>query len=418
MSTIVIHGRRPLSGEVTVQGSKNAVLPILAATVLNGGENVIHRCPRLRDVEGTVKILRHLGCDVRWEGNTLLVDSRHIDRCDIPDCLMRSMRSSVIFLGAITARCGEATISMPGGCDIGKRPIDLHLKAFREMGIAVEEQEAYISAKANGLQAKKLHLTFPSVGATENVMLAATAAEGETVIYNAAKEPEIVDLANFLKAIGVRVEGAGTDVIRMSGAKRLSPCAFTVMSDRIVAATYLTAALMTKSDLWVRYAEPAHLEAVLEVIKKAGGTPTIYQDGIRLLPPQRVRAVEKIKTEPYPGFPTDAQSLFLAAMSVADGVSVMEETIFENRFKTVPYLRQMGADIKQTGQMAIVRGVPNLCGASVKAPDLRGGAAILLAALAAEGETVIADACHIDRGYEDICVQFESVGADIKRMEQ
>lgn len=393
------------------------MLPILAATVLNGGENVIHRCPHLNDVEATVKILKHLGCQVHWEGDTLYVNSRHITRHDIPENLMREMRSSVIFLGAIAARCGEVHVSAPGGCEIGARPIDLHLKALREMGMEIREEHGYISGRVAAWEAKEIHLSFPSVGATENIMMAASGVSGVTVINNAAREPEIRDLAEYLGKIGVRVEGAGCGTVKIVGTDRFSAAEHTVMPDRIVTATYLCAAMVSKSNMEITSARSEDLKAVTALLRECGARLWCEKDRILIEPPRKMTAVDRIQTQPYPGFPTDAQSLFLAMLCTARGTSIITETIFENRFKNVEHLMRMGASIRVDGRTAVVRGVDELCGAHVSAPDLRGGASLVIAALGAEGETVIDDAHHIERGYENIVELLREAGADIKRAE-
>ena len=417
MSEFHIRGGKRLAGVVTVQGAKNAVLPILAATVISGGENYLRDCPRLRDVENTVSILRHLGARVRWEKNGLWVDTTHLERCDIPEDLMGEMRSSVIFLGAVSARCKRARIWMPGGCDIGLRPIDLHLKALRDMGIELTESGGCIRSDASHLSGGEVHLAFPSVGATENAMLSAAGTERETVITNAAREPEIRDLADYLVKIGVSVRGAGTDTIALRGAAEYHGAEHRIIPDRIAAATYLCAAMITGGEVTLRNVREEHLKAVLFHLRECGGRVTATPDGIRLSAPERLRAAERIVTGPYPGFPTDAQSLFLSMLTQAEGSSMITETMFENRFRNVEYLCRMGASVRVSGRVAVVTGKTPLSGMRVPAPDLRGGASLVLAALAAEGESVVENGYHLDRGYERLAETLGDLGANIKRLE-
>lgn len=417
MSEFHVCGGARLRGEISVQGAKNAVLPILAATVISGGENYLKGCPRLRDVDKTVSILRHLGARTRWEKDGLWVDTRTVDRCDIPEDLMREMRSSVIFLGAVSARCRRARISMPGGCDIGLRPIDLHLKALRDMGVTLTESGGAIRSDASNLQGGEVHLAFPSVGATENAMLQAAGTRHETVITNAAREPEIRDLADYLEKIGMSVEGAGTDTVTLRGAKEYHGAEHTVIPDRIAAATYLCAAMMTGGEVTLHNAREDHLKAVVVHLRECGGEIRADQNSITLRAPQRMRAAETVVTGPYPGFPTDAQSLFLAMLTQAEGSSMITETVFENRFRNVEYLCRMGADIRLSGRVAVVSGKTPLVGAHVAAPDLRGGASLVLAALCAEGESVIENGYHLDRGYENFAGALSCLGANVKRLE-
>lgn len=416
MNKIVIDGCVPMQGEITVQGAKNAVLPILAATLLAKGECVIHNCPWLRDVEKTIIILERLGCSVKREDNTLIVNSANITDCRIDEKLMREMRSSIIFLGAILAVCGKAEVGLPGGCPIGLRPIDLHLKALRRMGVSITEEHGYLKCECKKLQGKNIHLDFPSVGATENVMLAAVNAEGTTVITNAAREPEISDLACFLNKIGAKIKGAGSSVIEIEGVEKFNSADYSIMPDRIVAQTYLCAAMITDGELHLKNAVPSHMQAGLSALGEMGGKIKTEKDNIYIKRPGKLGGIHIIKTMPYPGFPTDAQSPFMALATLADGTSVFVENIFENRFRHVEELVRMGADIKVEGRSAVVRGVEKLYGANVEAYELRGGAALVLAALAAEGRTTISGTEFIDRGYEDIESTLSHCGLKIRRV--
>ncbi len=418
MTTIKIEGGRQLSGSIRIHGAKNAVLPILAATLLHEGKSVIHDCPKLKDVETTFRILRKLGCDVQYEDNTAYIDAVGICGHQIPDDLMREMRSSVVFLGAIIGRCGNARVSYPGGCELGARPIDLHLKAFREMGVCITEDHGYLECKTECICPCCINLAFPSVGATENVMLLATRAQGETVLIGAAREPEIVDLQNFLNAMGAKVSGAGTDIIRICGVKRLHDAEHKIIPDRIVAATYASAAAVCGGDVFLQNVIPEHLQAVIQTLEEAGCEITAEDDGLRVQRRGELSAVRNIRTMPYPGFPTDAQAPLMAAMCTAKGSSIFSETMFESRYKHVGELGRMGADIAVKDTTAVVRGVKRLHGASVLATDLRGGAALAVAGLAADGITEIGEVGHIDRGYVSIENDLSALGADIKRVER
>ena len=416
MDKLVIEGSVPLLGEICVQGAKNAVLPILAATVLADGECIIHNAPNLRDVHKTDLVLRRLGCEVRREGSTIFVNPTDFCGCSISEDLMREMRSSIIFLGAIISRCGMAVVSIPGGCPIGLRPIDLHLKGLRALGVEIHEEHGYIHCSAPFLKGADIHLDFPSVGATENIMLAAVYAEGDTYISNAAREPEITDLANFLNRMGADIKGAGTGLIRISGVhKRLKGTEYTVMPDRIAAATYLAAGAITDGEILLRNAAPQHMGAMLHVLEEMGAKIKTERDMIHLKSRGTLRSVHMLRTMPYPGFPTDIQSPFMALATVARGTSVFTEMIFENRFRHVDELVRMGADIKVEGRSAVVRGVERLMGARVVAQELRGGAALVLAALAAEGESEITGTEYIDRGYEEIEKYISECGGIIRR---
>lgn len=416
MSAFVINGGRRLSGSLRVQGSKNSVLPILAATVLISGKCTIHNCPRLSDTECTIKILRSLGCKVYRDGNSVTVDSTSISGSEISEELMREMRSSVVFLGAIIGRMGEAMVSAPGGCEIGLRPIDLHLYAVRKLGVDVEESYGRIYCKVkNKLKGNKITFSFPSVGATENAILLSATAKGSTTIVNAAREPEIIDLCDFLNSCGAKISGAGESIITVEGVEKLSGCDHTVICDRIVSTTYLIAAAVTGGDVELISANPNHLNSVLPLLEESGCDIRIRCKDVRLKAPMRLRRIDKIVTQPFPGFPTDAQALFTTLVSIADGTSVIVENIFESRFKHVPELVRMGARIRAEGRVAVVDGVDRLYGAEVFSPDLRGGAALVLAGLCANGVTKVRNTEYIDRGYEDFTDNLCMLNGDIIR---
>lgn len=415
MGKLIIDGGERISGEICVQGAKNAVLPILAATVMADGISVIQNCPKLRDVDKTTLVLERLGSRVVRDGNTVTVDTRDMYDCEICEDLMREMRSSIIFLGAIISRCKKAVVSMPGGCPIGLRPIDLHLKALRQMGVEIREEHGYIKCYAPKLTGGNIHLDFPSVGATENIMLAAVCADGTTTISNAAREPEIVDLGNFLNKMGARVSGIGTSVITIEGVNKLQSVEYTIMPDRIVAATYLAASAITGGEICLTSVNPQDMGAMLYVLSEMGVRLCCEKDRIIQIAPKRLKSIHTVRTMPYPGFPTDIQSPFMSLAAMARGTSVFIENIFENRFQHVDELTRMGADIKVEGRSAVVRGVNALEGANVVARELRGGAALVVAALAASGTTTITGTEFIDRGYENIEKYLSDCGAKIKR---
>ena len=417
MSAIIIRGGRPLSGSLTVQGAKNSVLPILAATLLSGEVCRIRHCPRLRDVETAMEILRHLGCRADWQGRDLLVDAADLTRWDVPDHLMSRMRSSVVFLGAILARCGQAEMTYPGGCELGARPIDLHLAALRSMGAAIQETGGRLVCRRERLTGTEIVLSLPSVGATENAMLAACGAEGTTVIANAAREPEIVDLQTFLQKMGAHVQGAGSSTVVVEGGAPLHGCVHTVVADRIVAATYLAAAAGTGGDIRLEGVDYRHLSAVATMLRQAGCRLTCGETSIRLQAPQRLQSAGPIRTAPYPGFPTDAQAVLMASLLRSEGATVFVENIFDSRYRHVPEMVRMGADIRLEGRVAVVCGVDRLHGAAVRARELRGGAALVLAGLQAEGETAVTGVEHIQRGYEDLTGELAQLGADIRQEE-
>lgn len=417
MQELFVEGGRRLCGELTIQGSKNGVLPILAATIVCAGECRIENCPRLRDVDASVAILRHLGCCTRWEDGALLVDTTHMDKNEVPDALMREMRSSVIFLGAILARQGEASLSYPGGCELGPRPIDMHLAALRALGAEIEERGGALRCKANVLTGSELVLPLPSVGATENAILTACGAEGTTVLYNAAREPEIVELESFLNAMGAEVRGAGGSIVTIVGKRALRGGTYRVGADRIVEATYLCAAAACGGEVRLRGADYRELSTVTGALAEAGCEVVSEGDAVTLKSGGRLRAIRPVRTAPYPGFPTDAQPALMAALLRSTGSTVFVENIFENRYRHAGELARMGADVRVAGRVAVVSGVKALHGASVECTDLRGGAALVLAGLQAEGETRLTLLEHIDRGYESIERDLASLGAKLERRE-
>ena len=413
MSRLIIEGGRPLEGSVRAGGAKNSVLPILAATIISGGESIIHNCPDLRDVHSAIAILRHLGCRVSQEGHTVTVDSAPMDRWDIPDHLMREMRSSVIFLGPILARCGKARMTFPGGCELGPRPIDLHLAALRTLGADIREENGLLRCTGRHMAGGEISLTIPSVGATENAMLAACGCPGVTTIAGAAQEPEIEDLQGFLRAMGADVRGAGTATVVIRGGATLRPARYRVMGDRIAAATYLCAAAAAGGQVALTGVDPEHLRAVLTALEQAGCSVQTGPGEIALTSGGCLCAVPPVVTEPYPGFPTDAQAIFMAALAGGRGVTLFRENIFESRYGHVAQLRAMGADIQVEGREAIVTGAGGLHGADVRGGDLRGAAALVVAGVAARGETRVTGLAHIRRGYDGLDVGLRALGADI-----
>ena len=418
MEKIIIHGQKRLNGEIEVHGSKNSALPILAASALVGGVSEIHNCPRLSDVDAAIKILTHLGCRVSRTGHTVTVDASGMSGCEIPDELMREMRSSVVFLGAILGRTKEARLSTPGGCEIGLRPIDLHLSAMEQLGAKLTEDAGKLQFTApDGLTGARITLTFPSVGATENIIIAAATAKGRTVLTNAAREPEISDLADYLNGCGAHIHGAGDSTVVIDGVPALHGTSHTVIPDRIAASTYLLAGAVTQGRICVRDIIPAHLVALLPVLKDSGCDLRCSDRWICLSAPPRLQRVKMTRTMPYPGFPTDVQAPLSAMLTVADGTSVIVENIFESRYKHAGELVRFGAKISVEGRTEVIEGVPYLTGVHATAPDLRGGFALMIAGLAAHGETVLGGVEHIDRGYEAPEAVLASLGADVKRIQ-
>lgn len=415
MSRFIINGGNRLFGTAKVQGSKNSVLPILAATILAKGESVITNCPDITDVDATVKILRHLGCRVTRTEHTVTVDSTNVDKYDIPDDLMREMRSSVVFLGAIIGRMGKACLSTPGGCEIGLRPIDLHLDAIQRFGVNIREEYAKIEFDTvKQLEGTNISLSFPSVGATENIILTACLAKGTTVITNAAREPEISDLADFLNSCGARISGTGEGTVVIEGVEKLHPVQYKVIPDRIVAATYMSAAAMTHGKVKLTNIIPAHIAPVIPLFEEAGCDISVTASTLTITAPPVLHGIKTVRTMPYPGFPTDMQAPVMAMTTVCAGTSVIIETIFESRYKHVSELLRFGSKIRVDGRMAVIEGVKQLTGAKVISSDLRGGAALVLAGAAAQGTTVVDDVKFIERGYENIEKVLNDLGCDIK----
>ena len=416
MEKLFIQGGRRLSGTVKISGAKNAVLPVIAASLLASTPSVIEEIPNLDDVKTITEVLQYLGLATRWqEPGSLFIDSTGIKSCEASYELVRKMRASFLVMGPLLSRFQEARISLPGGCAIGSRPIDLHLKGFEALGAEIILGHGFIEARApKGLQGAKIYLDFPSVGATENIMMAASLANGQTIIENAAQEPEIVDLANYLNSMGANVRGAGTNAVRIEGVRRLAGTTYAVIPDRIEAGTYMVAAAITGGDVVLKNVLFEHMKPLVAKLKEAGVDIEVEVDQIRVNATDGLRAVD-IKTLPYPGFPTDMQAQFMALMSVAKGSSVITETVFENRFMHVDELKRMGANIKIDGRIAMVDGVARLAGCPVTATDLRAGAALVVAALAAEGRTEIGSVHHIDRGYDRIVDKLKGLGADISR---
>ncbi len=417
MQKFVIHGGKRLEGDITVQGAKNSALPILSAAMLCEGENILENCPELSDVYAACQILTSAGCQCRMQNHTVSIKADTVRNSEIPESLMQEMRSSIIFLGAMLGRTGTCILGYPGGCELGPRPIDLHLQAFQKMGVKIQEESGILTCTTpNGLHGAKIHLQFPSVGATENIMLAAVLARGETVITNAAREPEIVDLAQYLRTCGANLRGEGSSTIVIQGVKKLTGCTYRIMPDRIVTATWLAAAASAGGTIRLLQADTVSLEGILDVFEQMNCSCSHTENTICFSAGKPLRAVRFLKTMPYPGFPTDAQAIVMAVLCKANGTSVIEETIFENRFRHVDALVRMGADIQVTGHAAVIHGVKQLHGAPVSATDLRGGAALLVAGLGAQGETVLTELSHIDRGYDSPELLLRSLGADIRRI--
>ncbi len=420
MEKLIIKGGKPLNGRVRVSSAKNAVLPIIAATMLASTPSRLIDVPHLEDVHTICEVIASLGVKVTHEANDqeIIFDASYITATEAPYELVRRMRASFLVMGPLLARRGRARISLPGGCAIGSRPIDLHLKAFEALGATIEVGDGYVEAVApNGLKGNQIYMDFPSVGATENVIMAASMAEGKTIIENAAEEPEIVDLVTYLNSMGANIRGAGTNIIRIEGVPELKGAAHTVIPDRIEAGTYLIAAAMAGGDVYVENALSEHLKPVVAKLKEAGVTVQEDVDGIRVVSDGHLKAAD-IKTLPYPGFPTDMQAQFMALTTVAEGTSTIMETVFENRFMHVDELKKMGAQIRIEERRAIVDGVARLHGAEVRATDLRAGAALVCAGLAADGETRVTQLSHIDRGYDDLVGKLKGLGADIVRVDE
>ncbi|MCL2496605.1 MAG: UDP-N-acetylglucosamine 1-carboxyvinyltransferase [Clostridiales bacterium] len=417
MRKIVVEGGVPLRGQIEVSGAKNAVLPLMAATLLADGVSVIEDSPWLADVDTMCAVLASLGLSCTYEEGSLRINSSGLCHTEAPGELVRKMRASFLVMGPLLARCGRVRMSLPGGCAIGVRPIGLHLKGLEAMGAEVSIGDGYIEAKANRLKGNQIYLDFPSVGATENLMMAAALAEGNTVIGNAAQEPEIVDLSNMLSAMGARIKGAGTNIIRIKGVKALNPALHTVIPDRIEAGSFMVMAAATGGELIITNVITEHIKSVTAKLKEAAITVEEGYDGVHVIGAKKLLPVD-VKTLPYPGFPTDMQAQFMALLTLAHGTSVITETVFENRFRHAEELCKMSADIKTEGNSAVINGIPRLHGATLTATDLRAGAAMIVAALAAQGITTIQGIHHIERGYENICGKLSKAGAKITLVEE
>lgn len=416
MEILEINGGKALGGEIKIHGAKNSVLPILAGTVLVNGVSVIHNCPKLSDVDCTVDILKHLGADVKREQDTLIIDTSCIHKWDIPKELMEEMRSSIIFLGSLASRCNCGCMYLPGGCDIGLRPVDLHIRGLRELGYSVFFDGNNLCCDIGNAHAGKVILPFPSVGATENLILASVFLKGKTTIINSAREPEIVNLADFLNSAGADIRGASTPVIEIYGVDSLNSVEHSVIPDRILAGTLMSATAITGGDTLLRDIDNHHLSPIIPAFEEMGCELTQRADTIRIKAPKKIQPVKSIKTQPYPGFPTDCQSPVMSVLTVADGTSVITETIFESRFKHVAQLNRFGADITINDRVAIINGVDKIHSADAVCTDLRGGASVVIEALGANGKSRISRLEHLDRGYEAIEEQLSRLGADIKRI--
>jgi UDP-N-acetylglucosamine 1-carboxyvinyltransferase len=415
LDNLVIEGGQPLSGTIRIHGAKNAALPILAASLLAEGKVTIRNVPRLLDIEVMLDILRDLGCRARHEDTVVTVETAVATSSHIPETLMRKMRSSVFLMGPLLARFGEVQLYQPGGCAIGERKIDLHLRGLAALGANIEEKGSRIVCTARRLKGAEISLDFPSVGATENIMMAAVLAQGRTTIIGAAREPEIQDVQQFLNRMGAHVEGAGTDTLTIDGVSSLDGCEFEVIPDRIVTGTVMVAAAATRGEVTLENTQPGHLTSLIHVLRRAGVQIEVGNDIMKVAAFKRPLAVDRIVTSPFPAFPTDLQAQVMTLLAMADGVSVIKETIFEGRFKHVDELCRMGADIRVDLNNAFIRGVPQLYGTTVEATDLRAGAALVIAGLAAQGRTVVEQVHHIDRGYDRIEEMFRQIGGNITR---
>lgn len=418
MKKIVICGGKKLSGQVQIHGAKNSLLPILAAVILSKGQTVIDNCPPLSDVITMLDLLKCIGCKVEYGNNQVHIDTSNISNYKMDDCLMNKLRSSIFILGPLLARLNHAELGYPGGCDIGIRPIDLHLKGLKDLGVNVVEKEGHIICSCKHLIGNEVYLDYPSVGATENIMMAASLAQGATIIVNAAKEPEIIDLQNFINSMGGRILGAGTGRIVIHGVKELNGCQYTPMADRIVTGTFMIAAAATKGDIFIKNACLDHVSCLAGKLRESGCQISTENNGIRVKNENRLTSSHVIETMPYPGFPTDLQSPMMSLQAVSKGTCVIVENVFENRFRLAGELKKMGADITIKDRMAIIRGVNKLQGATVYTHDLRGGAALIIAGLCAEGITVIKDKGLIDRGYFEFEKQLKQLGGDIVVLEE
>ncbi len=417
MDKLIIKGGKRLTGDVSVSGSKNAALPIFISTILAPGTHEIHNVPFLRDINTTIKVLESLGAEIQGNGNVVRIDTSRLSGHEATYELVKTMRASVLVLGPLLARFGKARVSLPGGCAIGARPINLHLKGLEALGADITLEHGYVEARARRLKGARINFDISTVGGTEQLLMAAATAKGETILENAAREPEIVDLADMLTKMGAKIEGAGTDTIRIIGVSELRPVTHAVMPDRIEAGTFMTAAAITGGDVRIHNMRPEHLDALIFKLQDAGVDVTHKDDVVRVKGPRKINSIN-IKTRPYPGFPTDMQAQFMALMTVAEGASVISENIFENRFMHVSELLRFGADIVIEGNSATVKGVKKLSGAPVMATDLRASASLILAGLAADNTTEVSRIYHLDRGYESIEKKLAGLGADIKRVKE
>jgi len=414
----IITGGKRLEGSVEISGAKNSALSIMAATLLTKDVCILRNIPHLTDVDTMIAVIRKLGIKVEWkEDNTLYIDSDYFNNYEAPYELVKKMRASILVMGPLLARLNKAKISLPGGCAIGARPVDFHIKGFETLGAQVEVEKGYIKAEVNKLRGGDIYLDFPSLGATENIMMAASLAEGVTKIENAAKDPEVVELGNFLIKMGAKIEGLGTDLIKINGVKKLNGVDYNIIPDRIEAGTYMIAAAITRGDILIEKIDPLLIKPLIVKLEEAGVKIKQEKDFIEVIGPNSINAVD-IKTLPYPGFPTDIQPQFMALSCVAKGTSVITETVFENRFAHTGDLIRMGADIKVEGRSAIIKGVKKLSAAPVMASDLRGGAALILAGLVADGTTELSRIYHLDRGYVNLEKKLTALGADILRVEE
>lgn len=412
MSSYIIEGGHKLEGTVKISGSKNSALPIIAATILNAGKTTLYNVPNIQDTQMMYKILETLGAKIEKKNGKIKIDTSKIEKFEIPPELMHKMRSSVILAGALIGRYQKATFSYPGGCDIGSRPIDLHLKSFEKLGIQVNQNHGNIECNSEKIKGEKIDLDFPSVGATENAILASILAEGTTIITNAAREPEIIDLQNFLNKMGAKIVGAGTDEIQIEGVKKLKDISYNIMPDRIETGSFLCFAAATKGNIILENVNATHITPIISKLEEAECKIETSKNKIKIIAPKKLKAID-IKTMPYPGFPTDMQSVFASMLTIAKGTSIIVENIFENRYKYTQELNKMGAKITVEGKSAIIRGTRKLYGADVKATDLRGGAALVLAGLIAKGKTQVDDIEYILRGYEKLDYKLQNLGANI-----
>lgn len=415
MEKLIINGERVLNGEVKIHGAKNAALPILCASILCDEKVVLKNCPALSDVDNTIEILNYLGIAAKRENDVVEINPNGLSGAFIPEHFMNKMRSSIIFLGSLLARSGSAKLCLPGGCELGPRPIDIHLNGLEKLGVSINEKFGIIDCKCDRLKGTSVNLPFPSVGATENIMLAAVKAKGKTIIHNAAREPEIQDLAAFLNKCGADICTAGGNDIIINGVKSLKGCVHSILPDRIEASSYMTFAAVTGGNLELKDVCCEHIEPVVFAFREAGCEVQLIENVLKIQAPKRLKRVNHVKTLVYPGFPTDSVMPLISMCSVANGTSIFEETIFQNRFKAAEELNKLGASIKVYDRIAVVEGVNKLFGTEVKATDLRGGAALVCAGLFAQGQTIISEVYHIDRGYESLEENLNKVGADIIR---